>query len=79
MTNSVADILGSRNYDEPPEVQIIKDFVQVKFKSPAAVTIREHQIIITVQGAALAGSLRMHLHELKKMCRTEKRLVIRIS
>jgi len=53
--------------------------VRQKFKSDALVAIREQQIIITVKGAALAGTLRMHAYELKKLCQTEKRLVIRIS
>ncbi len=79
MTDSLGDILGGRTPKEPEEIRIIKNFVLDKFKSKAGVTIRDRQIIITVQGAALAGTLRMHLHELKKLCQTEKRLVIRIN
>lgn len=79
MTDSLADILGRQRFEEPPEVKIIKDFVQDKFKSNASVTIQTHQIIIGVSSAALAGTLRMHLHELQKLCQTEKRLVIRIG
>jgi hypothetical protein len=78
MTDSLADILGNRSYNEPPEVAAIKKFVREKYKSDVAITIRDQQIIIVVQGAALAGTLRMHLHELKKLCQTEKRLVLRI-
>ena len=59
-------------------MRIIKQFVREKFKSDAGVTIHDRQIIISVQGASLAGTLRMHLHELKRMCQTQKRLVIRI-
>jgi hypothetical protein len=79
MTESLGDILGGRAPAEPPEVRIIKNFVQERFKSKAGVTIKPQQIIITVSGAALAGTLRMHLHELKKLCQTEKRLIIRIN
>lgn len=79
MAEDIASILGSRNFEEPEEVRVIKNFVRQKFKSDAAVAIRERQIIITVKGAALAGTLRMHAYELKKLCQTEKRLVIRIS
>lgn len=78
MTDSLADILGNRSYDEPPEAITIKKYVRQKYKSEAAVTVRDQQIIIVVQGAALAGTLRLHLHELKKLCQTEKRLVLRI-
>lgn len=78
MTDSLADILGKRAYDEPPEVTIIKTFVRDQYKSAVGVTVQERQIVLTVSGSALAGTLRMHLHELKKMCQTEKRLIIRI-
>ena len=78
MAEDLASILGQRNYDEPAESQVIRQFVQDKFKSEAGVMVGERQIVITVRGAALAGSLRMHLHELKKLCRTNKRLIIRI-
>ncbi len=79
MTDSIADLLGKRSYDEPPEVSIIKNFIRENFRSESSVAIKDRQIIITVQGAALAGTLRMHLHALKELCKTEKRLVIRIS
>lgn len=79
MAKSLAEILGGRAHEEPPEIRIIKRFVREKFKSEAGVAIHERQIVITVSGAALAGTLRMHLHELKQMCQTEKRLVIRIN
>ncbi len=79
MPDSIADILGGRAPKEPEEIRIIKNFIQDKFKSKANVTIQDRQIVIIVKGAALAGTLRMHLHELKKLCQTEKRLVIRIN
>ena len=79
VADDIASILGQRNYEEPTESQVIRQFVQDKFKAKAGVMVGERQIVITVRGAALAGSLRMHLHELKKICRTDKRLVIRIS
>ena len=79
MTDSLADILGNRSYEEPPEVVVIKKFVREKYKSNVGVAVKQQQIVITVSGAALAGTLRMNLHTLKKMCQTEKRLVIRIG
>lgn len=79
MSQSLADILNGRTPSEPPEIRIIKNYVQDKFKSPATVTIQPRQIVITVRGAALAGSLRLQLHELKKLCQTDKRLHIRIG
>lgn len=79
MTDSIGDLLKSRGNNEPEEIVLIKAFVKQKFNEPAQVTIREFQIIITVQSAALAGALRMQLYNLQQQLDTKKRLVIRIS
>lgn len=79
MTDSIGDILGGRARKEPAESIIIRGFLHDKFQANATVTMQERQIIIGVKSAALAGTLRMHLHELKELCQTEKRLVIRIN
>jgi hypothetical protein len=79
MADSIADLLRNRDFEEPPEVRIIKDFIRKRFDADANVTVRPSQIIIGVKGASLAGALRMHLHELKRLCASDKRLIIRIS
>lgn len=79
MTNSLRDLLPRDKYQEPPEVKIIKDFVHDNYQQTAQVTVQQTQIIIQVKGAALAGTLRMQLHELKELTQTDKRLVIRIG
>ena len=79
MTDSLADLLGNRNFEEPQEVRTIKEFVRKRFNADVSVTMQPRQIIISVPGSSLAGALRMHLHELKKLCATDKRLIIRIS
>lgn len=79
MADSIADLLGNRDFEEPPEVRIIKDFIRKRFDAEASVTIQPHQIIIGVKESSLAGALRMHLHELKRLCATDKRLIIRIG
>lgn len=78
MADKIADLLIKRDFDEPPEVRLIKDFIRKRLDADAGVTVQPHQIIIDVKGAALAGALRMHIHELKRLCATDKRLLIRI-
>ena len=78
MSNKIGDLLPTKRYEEPEEVQIIKSFVKETFDADAGVTVQSQQIVISVSGAALAGALRMHLHTLKQRCKTEKRLQIRI-
>lgn len=79
MADKLADLLGQKNFGEPTEIQVIKHFVKENYKSDCSVTIGPRQIVISVPGAALAGTLRMRLHELQALCQTEKRLVIRIT
>jgi hypothetical protein len=77
--DSIQSVLGRKDFDQPPEVQIIKDFVRDNYQQTVQVTVKPAQIIIGVKGAALAGALRVRLHELQELCQTQKRLVIRIG
>lgn len=79
MTNSLLDILQNKNYDEPPEIKIIKDFLRTHYRSECEVAVQPRLIVITVKGSALAGALRVRLHDLKTLCHTDKRLMIRIN
>jgi hypothetical protein len=79
MTDSIGDLLGKREFEEPPEVRLIKDFVRKRFDVDVTVALQQNQIIIGVKSSALAGALRMHLHELQELIASKKRLVIRIT
>lgn len=79
MSNSIGDLLATRKREEPPEIAIIKAFIQENFSQPSDITIQEKQILIVVKGAALAGALRPLLPQLQERCETNKRLVIRIK
>ncbi len=78
MTNSLGDLLQPDKFKEPPEVQIIKDFIIQNFQQTPVVGVLPGQITISIKGAALAGTLRMRLPELKALCNTDKKLIIRI-
>lgn len=73
------DILLPKRFQEPSEVKVIKDYIRKNFKAKATITVGPKQITIGVSSAALAGALRMQLHQLQKLCETDKRLVIRIG
>lgn len=79
MADSLSNLMQTARFNEPEEVGIIQSFVIEHYKIKPQVAIRDKQIIIGVSSAALAGSLRMQLHELEELCQTNKRLVIRIS
>ncbi|HLC92045.1 MAG TPA: hypothetical protein VJC09_03250 [Candidatus Saccharimonadales bacterium] len=78
MTNSLGDILANK-FDEPPEIAIIKSYVQRHFKTSVGVTLHDTQIVINAPGAALAATLRMQLPQLQKELKTDKKLLIRIG
>lgn len=77
--DSLNDILGRRDFDEPAATRTIKQYVQEKFQEAVAVTEREREIIIATPSAALAGTLRMRMAELQDLLETDKRLVFRIG
>lgn len=80
MTNSIADILGKKNYDEPPEVGIIKTYVRTHLRSEVTVSVKEREILIHVSSGAMASALRPHLYKIAQACdKTTKRVVIRIG
>ena len=76
---SLNDILLKKDFDQPPEIQTIKDFAMRHFDSDVGVVMQPRDIIITTPSAALAGSLRLKLFELQKLIGTERRLRIRIG
>ncbi len=79
MSEPLGSLLDKSKFAEPPEIKLIKEYIRNNLQSEVAVNIGPRQIVINVKSASLAGALRMHLHQLKKLCETDKKLVIRIS
>jgi len=78
MSNSLADLLADKNFDEPLEMVAIKKFVRETFDEDTEVLVRERDIIVSVRSGALANSLRLKVNELRAAAHTEKRIVFRI-
>lgn len=79
MSESLKDILTRRSNAEPPEIASIKKFVLDRFNVKVAVAVTKNQVVITAGNAALAGSLRMHTMELRKILGPKTKLIIRIG
>ena len=75
----LSDIMGNRDFGVPSEVTEIKAYVQRFFSVDVAVAVQERAIVITTRSAALAGSLRPHLHKIQKILNTDKKVIIRIG
>lgn len=78
MTNSLSDILADK-WDEPPEIKLIKNYVQKKYREKVGVSVSARQINITVPNAALAGALQLNKEELLRELGPSRRLAIRIG
>lgn len=77
--DSLYDLLAGKNFDEPPEIGKIKQFLRDNYQADAHITTREREIIIAVSSASLASRLRFDIQRLKEAASTEKRLIIRIG
>lgn len=77
--DSLLDILKRKDYDVPPEVAAIKQYVRDEFQAEVEVLLREKDIVIAGRSSALIGSLRMRGPQLKKAAGTTKRLVFRVG
>lgn len=78
MSNSLADLLANKDFDEPNEMKAIKEFVQSNYQADVEVQMREREIIVTTPSASLANTLRLKMPELRKAAATDKRIVLRI-
>ena len=78
MADSIGDLLQKKQFDEPDELLIIREFLRENYQVTCQLTVQTRQIVIAVKGASLAGAVRMRLHELQALCQTDKRLVLRI-
>ena len=78
MSNSLADLLADRNFDEPSEMLAIKKFVQDMYQEDVEVLVRERDITVTTPSAPLANTLRLKVGELRTAANTSKRIIFRI-
>ncbi len=79
MSKSLADLLAGKNFQEPPEVKQIKEFVLAEVGINPKVSLSTNSYIIIVPSAAAAGTLRSSLFKLKDQLETDKKLLIRIG
>lgn len=78
--DSLYDILGSKDFSEPPEVAAIKKYVQEELHADVAVTVRDKDIQIAGRSAALVNTLRLRSLDMRRRCDLgDKRLSFRIG
>lgn len=78
-TDTIADILHRKDFDMPPEVRAIKDYVLRHYQSEVHVTVQPRTLLVTARSASLIGTLRLNAPALQQAAATEKRLIFRIG
>ena len=77
--DGLGDILSRKDFDVPPEVRAIKEYVRRYYNADVSVTIQQHAIVVAARSAALIGSLRLNLPKLQEAANTDKRILLRIG
>lgn len=78
--DSLFDILKRKDFDLPPEVAAIKQYVRDEFQAEVEVRLQgDKEIVIAGRSSALIGSLRLRSPQIKKAARTERRLIFRVG
>ena len=80
MSDSLGDLLSRRDFDEPPEIRAIKNYVRRYYNdAEVKVTMQPHTIVVAARSAALIGSLRLNLPKLERAAASDKRILLRIG
>lgn len=77
--DGLGDILSRKDFDMPPEVRAIKEYVRRYYDTEVSVTMQAHAIVVAGRSAALIGTLRLNLPKLQAAAGTDKRIVLRIG
>ena len=77
--DNLSDILSHKDFDVPPEITAIKDYVRRHYDSEVQITLQLRSIVIKASSAALITTLRLNAPAIQKAADTEKRLVFRIG
>ena len=57
--DSLQEILGTKNFTPPDEIQALKEYVKRRYKSTSYVKLQRDAIILSVQSSALAATLQL--------------------
>jgi hypothetical protein len=77
--DDLSNILSRKDFDVPPEIRAIKEYVRRHYDADVSVTMQAHAIIVAARSAALIGSLRLNLPKLEEAAATDKRIILRIG
>jgi hypothetical protein len=77
--DSMGDILARKEFDEPDEVKLIKQFVRDNYNESVSISVSKDGFVVYVDSASLANALHLRLPDLRKIIGPTKRLSFRIN
>jgi hypothetical protein len=77
--DSIIDILGKRDFDEPSEIIDIKNFINQEYGHQATVQLSGSSIVVNLPNASLVNTVRLRVPEIRKKYKIEKKFIFRIN
>jgi len=77
--DSLQELLGRYNPQEPEEVSALKRYIFEEFGAESSVGLHGETLVITVASASLANTLRLRLPTLQKTAKTKRKIMFRIG
>lgn len=56
---SIADLLGRKDFTPPDEVALAKEYIQRRYQSPSIVRVQNGNLVVTVRNSALAATIHL--------------------
>ncbi len=75
--DSLQDILSKKDFTPPDEIQLLREYIERRYKSRCQIKLQRDAIILSVRGSALAATLQLEQDKIIEGCGLKKRLVIR--
>ncbi len=77
--DGIADILSRKDFDIPPEVRAIKEYVRRHYDAEVAVTTLPRGLVVSAKSSGLIATLRLNVRKLQEAANTDKRISFRIG
>lgn len=74
---SLQDILGTRDFTPPDEINAVMDYIKRRYKSTCTVQLQRDALILRLPNSALASTVRLEQNSLIKACNLKHKLIIR--
>lgn len=80
MSDSLASLLGQKDFRQPPEIIAIKAYVSEHFPGRSvSVKLHDNTLIVVADSAAFVGALKTHVRTMEALVDPPKRIILRIG